>query len=245
MEWIKLRSVRSTWWLAIAAVLAMAATGVGVGLGYRGHQPVATAAQIVDNSLGGSVLAQLFLGALGALVVTSEYSSGTIRATFAAVPRRSVVLTAKVLVLGGAAMAVGLVASFAGYLAGQLTITGSPVPHASLADPLVLRATLLTGVYLGVMGVIGLAFGAIIRHSGGAIGTLFGGLFVPMILAGLFADSSLPVGRFVPNLMLLNSISVTTVVPGMLVAWLATLVMVGYAAIGLALAALLLTRRDV
>jgi hypothetical protein len=95
------------------------------------------------------------------------------------------------------------------------------------------------------MGVIGLAFGAIIRHSGGAIGTLFGGLFVPMILAGLFADSSLPVGRFVPNLMLLNSISVTTVVPGMLVAWLATLVMVGYAAIGLALAALLLTRRDV
>jgi ABC-type transport system involved in multi-copper enzyme maturation permease subunit len=245
MEWIKLRSIRSTWWLAIAAVLAMVATGVGVGLGYRGHQPVATAAQIVDNSLGGSVLAQLFLGALGVLVVTSEYSSGTIRATFAAEPRRSAVLTAKVAVFGGTALVVGLVASVAGYVAGQLAITGSAVPHASLGDPLVLRATVLTGVYLGLTGVLGLALGAIVHHSGGAIGALYGGLFVPMILVGVIGAGSYAVGRFVPNLMLLNSISVTTAVPGMFTAWLATLVMAGYAVIGLGLAVLLLTRRDV
>lgn len=86
MEWIKLTSVRSTWWLATAAVLSMAAAGVGVGLGYRGHTPVATTAQILNNSLSGAILAQLLLGALGVLAVTGEYGTGMIRSTFAAVP---------------------------------------------------------------------------------------------------------------------------------------------------------------
>ena len=86
MERIKLRSVRSTWWLAIAAVVSMAAAGAGVGLGYRSHTPVATAAQILNNSLGGAIVAQLLLGALGVLIVTGEYGTGMIRSTFAAVP---------------------------------------------------------------------------------------------------------------------------------------------------------------
>ncbi|MET0419338.1 MAG: ABC transporter permease, partial [Actinoplanes sp.] len=72
MERIKLRSVRSTWWLAGAAVVSMAAAGVGVGLGYRSHTPVATADQILNNSLSGALLAQLLLGALGVLMVTGE-----------------------------------------------------------------------------------------------------------------------------------------------------------------------------
>ncbi|HEY0002694.1 MAG TPA: ABC transporter permease, partial [Actinoplanes sp.] len=76
MERIKLSSVRSTWWLAIAAVVSMAVAGVGVGLGYRSHTPVATAAQILNNSLSGAILAQLFLGALGVLMVTGEYGTG-------------------------------------------------------------------------------------------------------------------------------------------------------------------------
>ena len=94
MEWIKLTSVRSTWWLATAAVLSMATAGVGVGLGYRGHTPVATTAQILNNSLSGAILAQLLLGALGVLAVTGEYGTGMIRSTFAAVPRRRTVLAA-------------------------------------------------------------------------------------------------------------------------------------------------------
>ena len=63
MEWIKLRSLRSTWWLLAATVASMVAGGLGVGLGYRSHGPVATAAQIIDNTFGAAVLAQLFLGA--------------------------------------------------------------------------------------------------------------------------------------------------------------------------------------
>jgi hypothetical protein len=245
MEWIKLRSLRSAWWLLAASMLSMVAMGVGIGLGYRGHTPVASAAQIVNNSLGGAILAQLFVGALGILVVTGEYSSGTIRGTVAAVPRRSLLLAAKAAVYGGLAIETGMAASLAGYLAGQLAIVGSPVPHASLSETANLVPLLLTGVYLGVIGLLGVGLGALIRHSGGAIGALFAGLFVPMILAGLFGEGGIPVGRFLPVLMLLNSIAVTTPVPGMLPSWLATAVMVGYAAVALVLGGAALCRRDV
>jgi len=245
MEWIKLRSLRSAWWLLAASVLSMVAMGIGIGLGYRGHTPVATADQIVNNSLGGAILAQLFVGALGILVVTGEYSSGTIRATVAAVPRRSLLLAAKACVYGGLAIGTGLAASLAGYLAGQLAIAGSPVPHASLGDTANLVPLLLTGVYLGVIGLIGVGLGALIRHSGGAIGALFAGLFVPMIVAGLFGEAGIPVGRFLPVLMLLNSISVTAPVPGMIPAWAATAMIVGYAAVALAIGGVTLSRRDV
>ncbi len=244
MEWLKLRSVRSAGWLLAAAVGAMVATGTGVGLGYRGHRPLATAAQIVDNSLGGAVLAQLLIGALGVLLVTGEYSSGLIHTTLAAVPRRSTVLAAKAVVAGAASLAAGLFASLAGFVAGQAALLGSPVPAASWTDPEVVGAVLRTGVYLGVVGLIGVGLGAIIRHGGGAIGALFAGLFVPALLVGMFGTGAIAVGRFVPVLMLLNSMSVTTPVPGMLPGWAASAVMVGYAAVAIGLACVLLARRD-
>lgn len=244
MERIKLSSVRSTWWLAIAAVASMAAAGAGVGLGYRSRTPVATAAQILDNSLGGAILAQLLLGALGVLMVTGEYGSGMIRSTFAAIPRRRIVLAAKVAVGGGAALAAGLVASFAGYLSGQLAIRGTAIPAASLGDPAILRAVVLTGVYLGVTALIGVGIGTAVRHSGAAIGTLFGLMFVPMVAAGLFGESGIAVGRFVPLMMLLNSIAVTSPVPGLFAAWISALLMCGYAAVAILCGAALLRHRD-
>ncbi|MCP2327531.1 hypothetical protein HDA40_006038 [Hamadaea flava] len=244
MERIKMRSVRSTWWLAVAAVVSMAATGAGVGLGYRSHTPLATVAQILNNSLGGAIVAQLLLGALGVLMVTGEYGTGMIRSTFAAVPRRRIVLAAKVAVCGGAALTVGLVASFAGYLSGQLAIRGTAIPAASVGDPAVLRAVLLTGVYLGSTALIGVGIGTIVRHSGAAIGILFGLMFVPMIVAGLFGESGISVGRFVPLLMLLNSIAVTSPIPGVFSAWISTLLMFGYAAVAVLFGGVLLRLRD-
>jgi ABC-2 type transport system permease protein len=244
MERIKVSSVRSTWWLAIAAVVSMAAAGAGVGLGYRSHIPVATAAQILDNSLGGAVLAQLLLGALGVVMVTGEYGTGMIRSTFTAVPRRRIVLAAKVAVCGGAALTIGLVASFAGYLSGQLAIRGTAIPAASLGEPAILRAVLLTGVYLGVTALIGVGIGTIVRHSGAAIGMLFGLMFVPMIVAGLFGESGIAVGRFVPLLMLLNSIAVTSPIPGLFSGWISALLMCGYAAVAILCGGVLLRHRD-
>jgi hypothetical protein len=244
MEWIKLTSVRSTWWLAIAAVVAMAATGAGVGLGYRSHTPVATMPQILNNSLAGAIAAQLLLGALGVLIVTSEYSTGMIRTTFASVPRRRIVLAAKAAVCGAAALTVGMVASFAGYLSGQLAIRGTAIPTASLRDGPVLRAILMTGVYLGATALIGAGLGVILRHSGAAIGVLFALVFVPTIAAGLFGESGVAVGRFVPLLMLLNSVAVITPGPGLFEGWVSALLMCGYAAVAILFGGVLFRHRD-
>ncbi|SCG76443.1 ABC transporter permease subunit [Micromonospora humi] len=244
MERIKLTSVRSTWWLATAAVLSMAAAGVGVGIGYRAHTPVATTAQILNNSLSGAILAQLLLGALGVLAVTGEYGTGTIRSTFAAVPRRRTVLAAKVAVGGGAALVVGLLASVAGYLGGQLAIRGTAIPAASLGDPQILRAVLLTGGYLAAAALIGVGVGTVVRHSGAAIGTLFALVFVPSFAIGLFGEDGIAVGRFVPLLMLLNSVAVTTPTPGLFAGWISVLLMCGYATVAILCGGVLLRRRD-
>ncbi|WFE32608.1 ABC transporter permease subunit [Micromonospora sp. WMMD975] len=244
MERIKLGSVRSTWWLAGASVAAMAAAGVGVGLGYRSHTPVATTAQILNNSLSGAILAQLLLGALGVLLVTGEYGTGMIRSTLAAVPRRRTVLAAKAVVCGGAALTVGLLASFAGYLGGQLAIRGTAIPAASLGDPRILRAVLLTGGYLAATALIGVGIGTVVRHSGAAIGTLFALMFVPTIAVGLFGEDGIGVGRFVPLLMLLNSVAVTAPTPGLFAGWVSVLLMCGYAAVALLCGGVLLRRRD-
>ncbi|QLQ38387.1 ABC transporter permease subunit [Micromonospora robiginosa] len=244
MERIKLTSVRSTWWLAAGAVLSMAAAGVGVGLGYRAHTPVATTAQILNNSLSGAILAQLLLGALGVLAVTGEYGTGMIRSTFAAVPRRRTVLAAKVAVGGCAALSVGLLASFAGYLGGQVAIRGTAIPTASLGDPRVLRAVLLTGGYLAATALIGVGIGTVVRHSGAGIGTLFALVFVPSFAVGLFGADGIAVGRFVPLLMLLNSVAVMTPTPGLFGGWTSVLLMCGYAALAILGGGLLLRRRD-
>ena len=244
MEWIKLGSLRSSWGLAVGSVLAMVVVGAAVGIGYRGYTPVATGPQIVNNSLAGAVLAQLLLGALGLLAVTAEYGSGAIRPTFAAVPRRGLVLAAKATVYGLTALAVALAASVAGFLAGQLAIAGTPIPRASLADPAILRAVILTALYLGAASLIGVGLGALIRHTGGAIGALFGGLFVSMVVAGLLGPGAAEVTRFVPMIMLVNSIAVVEPMDGLLSPWAGVGVMVLYAAVALAAGGLLLARRD-
>jgi ABC-2 type transport system permease protein len=244
MEWIKLRSVRSTWWLAIAAVASMTASGIGVGLGYRSHTPVATTAQILNNSLSGAILAQLLLGALGVLMVTGEYGTGMIRSTLAAVPRRRTVLAAKTAVCGGVALGTGLLAGFAGYLGGQLTIRGTAIPPAPLGEWANLRAVLLTGVYLGATALIGVGLGTMLRHSGAAIGTLFALMFVPTIVAGLFGEGGVAIGRFVPLLMLLNSVAVITPGPGLFSGTVSVLLMCGYAAVAVLVGGVLLRTRD-
>jgi len=244
MEWIKLRSVRSTWWLLTVAVLAMTGIGVAVAVGYRSHKPVATAAQMVNNGLAGSVLAQLLLGALGVLVASNEYSSGMIRATLAAIPHRGLVLAAKAVVFGAVAFLVGELASLAGSAASQAALAGSPVPRATLADPAILRPVLLTGAYLGLIGLVGVGLGTAVRHPGGAIGALFGVLFVPLFLAAVLGPFGISVLKFVPLFILVNSIGVVTPVPGTLPAWAGMVVLCGYPATALGLGGWLLLRRD-
>ncbi len=244
MEWLKLRTVRSTYGLLVALALGTIGVGVLTLAIYRTHQPVPAAAQMVNDGLAGTALGQLFAGFLGIIVMTGEYSSGMIRATLAAVPDRKLLFTAKALVLGIIALVAAEIVCFVTFFASQAVLSGSPVPRASLADPGVARTVVVSGIYLALVGLIGLGLGALVRHAGAAVGLLFGILFVPIILAGLVGPAGFTVGRFLPMFILINSVSVVAPSTGCLSAWAGIGVMTVYAAIALIAGGWLLRRRD-
>ena len=200
-ELCKLRSVRSTYWALLAAVtfniVTAALPGIFLPRALSTHQQT-----VIDStrvSLGGMHLSQVAIGLLGVLVITSEYTTGMIRATLAAVPQRRLVLAAKTLVLAVVAATAAVAASFAAYLIFQAFLPAGDAMATSLADPGVLRAVTGAGLYLAVLGLFGLGLGAIIRSSAGAVAALFGALFVPSILISLLPQSwQNTVGPYLP-----------------------------------------------
>ncbi|MFG2790952.1 ABC transporter permease [Streptomyces sp. NPDC048419] len=243
MEWIKLSSLRSTLWALLATVAGMIAIGVVTMANTKVPGPDhADTFDPVNNVLAGIALGQMIVGVLGVLVITGEYSSGAIRSAFAAVPNRPLLLAAKGAVLGAVTLAVGEVVTFATFLAGRLALTDG-VPRPGLGDPGVLRALLLSGAYLALVGLIGLAFGAIVRHTALAIGLLVGVLYVvPAVLAGL---TGVTVAKFFPTMIAANSLAVSKPVAGCLSPWCGFGVLCFYVAVVLGIGGRLLVRRDV
>jgi ABC-type transport system involved in multi-copper enzyme maturation permease subunit len=241
MEWIKLRSLRSTWWTLAVTVAGTVGIGLAVGLNSKN-----AAADLTDNALAGVVPGLLLTGALGVLTMTSEYSSGTIRATLAVVPRRSLVLAAKAAVFGVVTLVVGEAASFIAFFAAVMTVRHG-VAAPTLGQPGVLRAVVLTGGAFCLIGLLGLGLGAIIRHSAAAVGVLVAGVYVIVQVIGIIAHS---VAAYMPILILENSLSTTKPVscggscPHFLSAWAGIGVLALYAVIALAAGAALLARRD-
>jgi len=190
-EFCKLRSVRSTFWTLLAAVLFNIATAALLAIFLPGHLSAGekTAIDSTRVSLGGLHLSQIAIGLLGVLVITSEYSSGMIRATLAAVPQGRLMLTAKTLVFTATAVIAGIAACFAAYLVFQAFLPSSDSMRTSLSDPGVLRAVTGGGLYLTLLGLFGLGLGAVIRSSAGAVATLFGALFVPSLIMTLLPQS--------------------------------------------------------
>ncbi|HCU94432.1 MAG TPA: ABC transporter permease [Actinobacteria bacterium] len=195
-EWTKIRSVRSTLWtLVIFAVVSLGLTGLFTWLTMRAltaGRPGARAADIgadpVAFILGtGLGLGQLAICVLGALVITAEYSSGTIRASLLAVPRRFPVLIAKGLVFSALVFVVGEAVAFGSFFIGA-AIVHSHFP-VSLSQPGVTRAVIGSGLYLTVLGLFALAIGSLIRHTAGAITTVIGLVLVIFPLLGLLPDS--------------------------------------------------------
>ncbi|WP_169809080.1 ABC transporter permease [Microtetraspora fusca] len=177
-EWIKLRSLRSLWTTALAGF------GFSVGLSFlvcssfqsRWHTLGAQAQahfHPIDISLGFLQITSLFFGALGALVVTTEYGTGEIRGTFVATPQRPLVLAAKALLLGLLGFGLALVTVSAAFLLGQSRLSGA-VPHASLADPRAAGAVLGGALYLTLTALLGLFLGVLVRSTAIAISALFG-----------------------------------------------------------------------
>jgi ABC-2 type transport system permease protein len=244
MEWIKLRSLRSTWWTLAVTVAGTVGIGLAVGLNSRN-----ASADLTNNALAGVVPGLLLTGALGVLTMTSEYSSGTIRATLAAIPRRPLALAAKAAVFGVLTLIVGEAASFIAFLAASATVRHG-VAAPTLGQPGVLRAVVLTGAAFCLIGLLGLGLGAVIRHSAAAVGVLVAGVYVVVQVIGIVAHSAAP---YMPILILENSLSTTKPVtcgtdgascPHFLSAWAGLGVLSVYAAIALLVGGWLLAKRD-
>jgi ABC-2 type transport system permease protein len=244
MEWRKLRTVRSTWY--IVAFFAVSMIGLAmVVLSHEGYAQMSAAGRAsfdpTHDCFIGLVLGQLLTGTLGVLAITAEFSSGMIRATFAAAPRRPLVLAAKAAVLGAVTLAAGEMIAFVAFFAGQAALQ-APAPHATLGEPGVLRAVLVAGAYPALIALIGLGIGAVIRHTAGAICALVGVLFV---LPLLFITPSLQNAgqNFLPHPMV-NALTSVTPVPDTLPPGVIFALLCGYAVAALVAGAWALTRRD-
>ncbi len=179
-EWTKLRSVRSTLWTSLIAVLSTVAVGALVCARwvaeFHAGQQSRHGFDAAVTSLTGIYLAQVAVGALGVMSITSEYSTGVIRASLSAVPQRRVMLAVKGGVFAAAVLAGGELISFAAFGIGQAILHGAGA-GLSLSDPAALRAAFGGGLYLTAVGLLGYAFGALLQHSAGALSAFFGLLF--------------------------------------------------------------------
>ncbi len=196
-EWTKLRTVRSTGW----SLLLLFGLTVGLGAFFAagsettGGGPGGGDNDLVRDSLVGVYLGQFAVVAFAVGAITSEYGTGLIRATFTAVPRRGSVLLAKVILVGGAVLAVGLLASTVAFVVGQELLRGSGYappgyPEWSLADEAARRAVVGSALLLCALALLSLGVGAIVRSSAVAITFLLGLLFVPLIFAAALPDST-------------------------------------------------------
>jgi ABC-2 type transport system permease protein len=237
----KLRSVRSTaWTIAVTLIGALAITTISAEHIAGQHHPFFQF-DSTNMALNGAAIASLALGVLGILAISGEYSSGTIRASLSATPNRLRFLLAKVAVVGVLALVVSEVLTFSCFFLGMDIIRGSRVHTASLGQPGVLRAVVLTGAFLAVLAVFAVGIGLIIRHTAGALATFVGvTLLLPILLNQLGAS----VTRFSPELMLGNSVSAVNVQSNFLSPTWSFILMCGYAAVTLAIGATLLNRRD-
>ena len=236
-EWTKLRSVRSTRWALAATVLLIIGIGLIVCMTYASRWPHLSARDRasfhpLSSNLGGVNLAALSIGVLGVLVMTAEYSTGMIRSTFSAVPKRLPALWGKALVFGVVAFAVSLLAILIVFFVGQAILSG------------VARALVGAALALTVMGLFGLGLGAIVRNTAGGIALLVGIMFVlPPILNLLPATVTNSIDSYLPS----NAAgAVWTINPDAqtLAPWAGLAVFAAYAALSLAIAAALLNRRD-
>jgi ABC-2 type transport system permease protein len=203
-EATKLRSVRSTMWTLFATLFVTIGIGALICLARvsRWDQLSIRERLTFDPtsfSLRGLFLAQLAIGVLGVLVISSEYSTGMIRTTLTAIPQRRVMLAAKVVVFAVVAFVVATVGCVAAFLVGQAILSQKSAGIA-LSHSGVVRALLGAGFFLTVVGLLGLALGTLMRRAAGSIATLFGLVLVlPALVTALPSPWDTDVGKYLPS----------------------------------------------
>ena len=250
-EWIKLYTVRSTYWTLLVAGVGMVAFGAVLCAAYARHYggltaPARRAFDPAAYSLSGFFLAQLAIGVLGVVIITSEYATGSIRSTFAAAPQRSTVLAAKAAIFTATAAATGIISSFAAFYAGQAILSGKGI-QARINDPDALRSVLGAGLYLAVLGLLALGLGTLIRRTAGAVVAVIGMVIIlPVLVQGLSSSWQDAITRYLPSAAgqtIIGDTKFTPTVP-LLAPWLGFALLCAYAAAVLIAAGIVLNRRD-
>ncbi|MCU4183366.1 ABC transporter permease [Acidiferrimicrobium sp. IK] len=224
--------------LLVTGLVTNAALGHSPGY-YMGFDPT-------SEALTGLIVAALTGGVFGALLITAEYSSGTIRATLAAIPRRPVLLGAKTGVTAAVMLVFCELLSFVSFFLGEAILSGGGAPSASLGSPGALRAVVLTGLFIALMTLMSFGFGLIFRSTAAAIASFVAVVFVlPLVMHGI----SEPDVRYLPTQILTDSVMRTVRQgPGGVIHPLSPtvgiLLMALYAAVAMGAGALLFLRRD-
>jgi ABC-2 type transport system permease protein len=197
-EWIKFRTLRSSWLTLGAAAALMVVIGLVIGYNASTSGPLDTDLKEASAPVRGFLITQLVVGVLGVLVVTGEYATGMIRSTFAAVPRRLPVVGAKAAVFGVVVLVAMVPASFAAFYGAQIFL--GPDGHgSSITDPGVFRAVAGVGLYLVLVGLLGSGIGWIVRSTAGAITAVVGLLLILPNLIAFLGSRAKPLAKYMPS----------------------------------------------
>lgn len=243
-EWTKLWSLRSTWITLIGAAALTPVLGMMVAGAYQPGDADGGEFDPVALPLFGLNITKLAVAVLGVLTISGEYSTGMIRSSMAAVPRRLPVLWAKTTVFGAVVLAIFLPVCFLTFLLAQPFLAGTELA-ASLSDPGVTRAIVGSAAFTGYGAVLGLTIGSLLRRPAGAIAAYVGVVMLLPELARMLPWEWVDeIVRYLPFDVGESLLSATRQ-PGDLATPVAYLMMAAWAAAGLGAAALLLRRRDV
>jgi ABC-2 type transport system permease protein len=207
-EWIKFRTLRSSWLTLGAAVALMVIIGLVIGYttstanwgaaSRDGAPALDSELRLASAPVRGFLITQLVVGVLGILLVTGEYATGMIRSTFTAVPRRLHVVGAKAAVFGVVALVAMTLASFAAFYGAQIFL--GPDGHgSSISDPGALRSVAGVGLYLTLVGLLGAGIGWIVRSTAGAITALVGLLLILPNLIGFLGSWADSIVKYMPS----------------------------------------------
>jgi len=246
-EFTKIRSTRSTYWTLLALVVVTIGIGAIASYGTASHASQVDRASFdaTQLSLGGLYVGQLVIAVLGALTITSEYSTGMIRTSLAVQPRRGTLFAAKAVVFAVVSLVTGLVASFASFFIGQALLSSHHL-NVTLSQPNVLRAVIGGALFLTACGMLAYGLGAVLRHTAGAITAAIGLLFVLTVLVnflpGTWQDH---VNKWMPaiagsQVWVTKASSPETLFS----AWAGLAVLAGYAAIAIVAGLVLFRTRD-
>lgn len=195
-EWTKFWSVRSTAWSLFALIVAT------IGLGVLSTHALRSQPGGVPDPMRrifvGFNLGQFAIGVLGVLFISAEYGTGQIRSTLSVMPRRPVVVAAKAIVMGAVGLVVGEVLAFVTFFVGDSMLAGTP-SHVAFGSAGVLRVLIESGLYLALLGLIGLGIATVLHNSAGSIATLAGAVLILTLLVSAMPKAIIDaVSRYLP-----------------------------------------------